>query len=345
MKKFLLVLATTGLVMTGCSQSEIIGEAPEAQTGKIGFASHVNKGTRTLDNTTFNTFKVFGVYTMPNETNSPIIVFNDVTVTKDGDTWKYDDPRYWVPTASYRFSAYSVENGLPTGARANYIAGNDHVYQLNINGYLSDKDNQKDLVYASTTAIQGKDKENAQVALQFGHILSRIQLQFISNFPAGYNVEISNVRVNNIRNTGNFLGASKTWDEVERTKNNITVEPQFPVDKNICSAANGEENPAVNATTEFVYVIPFEYTSANVDFFFDITVYNSNIKIFENSLKAQLKPNWEINKQYRYNITLTGTAAGLEPIEFTGSVTEWDTNINDVDAGNISAGELPTEND
>lgn len=339
MKKFLLALAATGMVLTGCTQSEIIEEGPVAQTGRIGFASHVNKGTRALDNENFASFQVYGAYTMPNETNSPVVVFNDVKVSKGENAWTYDDLRYWVPKASYRFSAYSSEGGLPTGARANYAEDVNHVYQLNLVDYRSDKDNQRDLIYASAGPIVGKDKENATVPMEFGHILSRVQMQFKSSFPAGYQVEVSNVRINNIRNKGNFMGSTETWTEVNRTADDMTVEPKFSAGNNICKAKNGEEE-AVNALTEFAYVIPFEYQLNNVDFIFDIKVTNGGVTIMERQLRAAWKPNWKKNQQYRYTVTLTGSEAGLEPIKFTGSVSEWDA-LQDENAGTISGGELP----
>lgn len=342
MKKFLLLLATTGMVMTGCSQSEIIGEAPEAQTGKIGFASHINKGTRALTTDNFTKFFVYGSYQMPNsETN--IQIFNGTEVNKSENAWTYTDARYWVDKAIYRFAAYAIDdNVLPTGTNANFNSNKD----LNIIGFNC-KD-QKDLIYAKNENIVGKVEGNSTVNMQFNHILSRVKFQINNSFPEGYNIRIDDFKLINIRNIGNYYGATASWlnangtdyKEPQRNPDQLEIELDY----------DGEDNADAqkNVTTNFAYVIPFNYTVANVKISFHVFVTHkesdgSNTAIFDKTLTAALQPKWEIGHQYRYNINITGSSAGLAPIVFSGTVSDWNAEEN---AGEVTidSGELPIEN-
>lgn len=344
MKKFLLVLATTGLVMTGCSQSEIIGEAPEAQTGKIGFASHVNKGTRALTVDNFNNFFVYGSYQMPNsETN--IQIFNGTEVSKSGNTWIYNDTRYWVEGATYRFAAYGIDgNTLPAGTNANFNSNKDlNLIKYNCAG-------QQDVVYAKKENIIGKAEGNSVVDMQFNHILSRVKFQINNLFPEGYNIRIADFKLINIRNIGNYYGEKNSWLNPDGAENEYKEPYREPSNLEITPSFDGDDNANANGTitTNFAYVIPYTYTEANVKISFRVFVTykkeNETTEIFDKTLTASLQPNWIMNHQYLYKINITGSSAGLDPIEFSGTVNDWNTEENGSDI-TIDSGELPTEND
>lgn len=342
MKKFLLVLATTGLVMTGCSQSEIIGEAPEAQTGKIGFASHVNKGTRAIDNSTFNKFFVYGSYQMQNsETN--IQIFNGTEVSKSENTWTYNDTRYWIENATYRFAAYGIDgNALPAGTNANFNSNKDlNLIKYNCAG-------QKDVVYAKQENIKGKAEGNSAVDMQFSHILSRVKFQIKNSFPVGYNIRIEDFKLINIRNIGNYYGERNSWFNSNGAENEYTAPYREPENLVITPSFDGDDNADANGsiTTNFAYVIPFTYTVANVKISFHVFVTykkeNETTEIFDKTLTASLQPNWIMNHQYLYKINITGSSAGLDPIQFSGTVNDWNAEESGSDI-TIDSGELPIE--
>lgn len=353
MKQFYLTLALAAMAMTGCSQSEVVERGSDAQTGRINFASLVNKGTRAIDNDSFDRFTVFGSYTMPSS-EKRMTIFNNETVTKSGSGWTYgtseDDLRYWIEDGKYTFAAYGIDgNALPAGANANF---RDDRY-LNITGFLCNGANQKDLVYAKaehTATAQG----NPVVAMEFKHVLSRISFVFKNSFPKGYKIEIDNFKVVNVRDRGNFYGSvfgstdnpwvnpnpqAGEYTEPERSAGRPEIAMSFPTDGN--SALSGQ-----SATTQPAYVIPFAYTEANVHIEFHLTVTRAvgdqEVAIFDKTYNAQLKPEWIMSRQYRYTVDLTGSQVGLEPIVFSGTVGDW-SDWEDLNGGNISAGNLPKE--
>ncbi|MDE5707043.1 MAG: fimbrillin family protein [Alistipes sp.] len=354
MKKIYFLLAVAAMTMTGCSQSEVVERASDAQTGRINFASHVNKGTRAIDNASFDQFTVFGSYAMPTS-EKRITVFNSQAVKKSGDGWTYaatdNDLRYWVKDGAYNFAAYGIDdNTLPAGTNANF---RDDRY-LNLTGFLSNGANQKDLVYAAT-AHTALETGNPVVAMEFKHVLSRISFVFKNSFPEGYTIKIDKFKVVNVRDKGNFYGSvfetngTNPWvnpnpttgeyETPERSAGRPEIAMNFPTDGE--SAASGQ-----SATTEAAYVIPFAYTEANVHLEFHLAVTRTEgdqeIAIFDKTYNAQLKPEWVMGHQYRYTIDLTGSEVGLEPIVFSGTVGDW-SDWEDVDAGSIEAGNLPAE--
>lgn len=343
MKKSVLFLALAAAAMTGCSQSEVVEQASDAQTGRIGFSTHVNKGTRAIDNDNFSQFTVFGSYTQSGSANRTV-VFSDVKVKKEADGWSYgtgSDLRYWIEGATYNFAGYAIDgNTLPGGASANY---RDNQY-LNITNFLANGDNQYDLVYAAPAAITAKAEGNSAVAMEFKHALSRIMLRFKNSFPAGYTIEIQNAKVVNVRDKGNFYGSvfetkvGNPWvkeDGAYKEPFRSTTTPEIPM------GIKETEKAAVDTylTTEEAYVIPFKYEQANVKVQFHLYVYRPDgEKAFDNIYTATMPiPNWEMSHQYRYTLDLTGSAAGLQPIEFTASVGDWDA-ITELEFDKIDAG-------
>ncbi len=354
MKKIYLMWAVAAVAMTGCSKSEVVDQAPDAQTGKIGFMSHVSNSTRAIDATSFNQFKVYGSYQMPSS-EAHIAIFNNTTVSKGADGWKYAatdaDLRYWIEKGTYTFAAYGIEgNALPTGANANF-RNNEY---LNLTGYTCDGTNQNDLVYATKGYGPALATGNPVVSMDFKHILSRIQFVFKNSFPEGYKIAIDDFKVVNVRNRGNFYGSrfgtndnpwvnpnpqAGEYEEPGRQPARPEIVMKFPADGDVAESG-------ATATSDFAYVIPFNYKEANVHIEFRVAVTHvdgdTEVAIFDKTFHAQMTPAWVTGHQYRYTVNLSGSETGLDPIVFSGSVSDW----NDVeDGGNmdIDAGNIPVE--
>lgn len=353
MKKFYLIPAFAVVMMTGCSQSEIVEQAHDAQTGLISFSTHVNKGTRAISNDSFDKFFVYGSYKMP-DSEKRIVIFNNEDVNKSGEDWTYastnNDLRYWIDTANYSFAAYGVDDdALPTGARANY---KDDQY-LNITGFLCNDVNQKDLVY-TTASRTATATDNPTVAMNFRHVLSRIKFAFKNSFPEGYKIKISSFKVVNVRDKGNFYGsvfeansgnpwvnpnaATGDYTEPDRSVNSPEIGVGFSDNNDV--ADSGKE-----AESDAYYVIPFTYRAANVHLEFNLAVTKiadgTEIGIFDKKYEVHMTPKWETGHQYRYTIELSGSQVGLDPIKFSGTVSDWTDWANE-NAGNIETGNLPS---
>lgn len=330
MKKTNFILALGVITLTACTSTDVVEES--LQQNAIGFASHVNKSSRGIDAATDLTkFQVFGSYKMP-ESSSRVVNFDDVMVSRDNSDatkWTYTDPRYWLENASYVFYAYSNENSaLGTGeGTANF---DNATGVLNIQNYVADGTHQKDLVFAKSSEINGQKTGNTPVPFTFKHALARIQATFISGFPVGYSCEISELKVTSAFTTGNFsaqgLAQDNAWTVSSETTGSLT--PVIADDKKTCTVANGG-TAAVNVQSGYAYVIPNDYTNGKqgaVSFEFKIDVKNSvGDPVLGRKLKATWNPKWEMGKTYNYNITINGSAAGLEPIEFTVTTVDgWD---------------------
>lgn len=314
MKKVLLLSAAV-LAMTACSNTDVIEEGALQQTNAIGFQSMVNKGSRALDATNFSNFYVFGSYLAPNSSNR-IQIFNNVEVTKEGEQWKYNDTRYWVEGGKYTFFAYSNDNTSLADGQIGFSTADGGI--LNIRDYVVNTATQKDLIFAKTAEIEAAAKGNAPVDLKFSHALSRIMATFKSGFPDDYDVKISKVKVNGIYTTGDYVENLTTKEHSWTAKNEANGEVESTMNVDIANAGTN-----TNATTNFAYVLPHKYEGNTVSITFTIDVTHNGTAIFSNNLRVSWAPNWEVNKSYNYNITITGSAAGLQAIEFTANIGDW----------------------
>jgi hypothetical protein len=315
MKKVLLFSAAI-LALSSCSNTDVLEEGNIQQTNAIGFQTLVNKESRAINKPAdLKNFQVFGSYTMGTSTNR-IVIFNEVPVTFADGKWGYNDTRYWVKGGVYRFFAYSDDNSALKTGSADFGSGTGI---LNINNYISDADHQSDLVFVQSDERIGQDKGlNTPVDLTFKHALSRIMVTFKSGFPAGYDIKISNLKVTGLWNKGDYKTADfstpHVWTLNEESTSNVA--PAISLDANIAKAKDGE-TAAVDVVSGFAYVIPAKYVNKQVAIEFNMDVTYNGTEILGRKMKANWAPFWEINKQYNYTVTLNGTAAGLDPIEFT----------------------------
>lgn len=319
MKKVIFMLAAGAIALSSCSETEVIEQG--VQTNAIGFTNHVSKGSRAITDADFDHFKVYGSYTMPGS-DKPVDIFSGgQDVNKVEGKWTYSPTRNWIVDATYTFAAYAVDKDAALPGRANYGADpGSRAYYLNLAEMQIDgnQGNQTDIVYAKSKSYLGQESGNETVSLEFKHILSRLDFTFISGLPDGFTAQISDPCIVSVRNKGRFLGSTLTWTEVEREGNINDISIQLSIEDGNLNETQKEVKTGV------AYVIPYIYTSKNVGILFDIVIKDSDEKIVVNKqLSAYWAPRWLQNNTYSYRITINGNAAGLEPIEFEGSVADW----------------------
>ncbi|MDE6007318.1 MAG: fimbrillin family protein, partial [Muribaculaceae bacterium] len=233
MKKHLFLLSLSAIALAGCTSTDVIEEG--VQSNAIGFTNSIAKPSRSIDDAkdgdltteTLDDIYVYGYYTMSNQQATAVQVFDGTEVSKNSNgVWTYTNTRYWVPNAKYFFYAYSCGDtqlkntfGTPTLAIAN-----DNTRVLRFSNYTCDNSHQHDLIYAFNEGIIGQsptsETPNSKVNFQFKHILTKINARFISEFDATYKVIVSNVRVVNIRNMGNYdpkQNDDYKWNSVDRS--------------------------------------------------------------------------------------------------------------------------------
>ncbi len=365
MKKISFIIAVSAAVaLSACTSESVIEDA--AQDSKvINFTSVVNKHSRaTTDLTTanLNHFAVFGYYTLPKDSQTASTIFyNEIVSTTNGVEWTYDgEKRYWIPEAKYYFFAYNCGNvaKLGTGYGTFDMNTDDKMDPekrvLVIENYKCDDTHQHDLIFASSTGdnyagIEGSTSGNNPVAFNFKHLLSKVRVNFKSTFPTEYEVVISNVKIQDIRNYGSYspISEGSGWYETKRgiannehpaislvrTSTSIVDEKPVVTDLPIETTNTGKtENPGV--TTDYAYVLPYDYSNdgvaglsaEDVFIYFDLTVYNKGQEVFNKTgMHGKFTPIWTPGFAYTYNIEVNGEAANLNTIEFTlAGVDEWE---------------------
>lgn len=327
MKRILYSFAVGAMALTACTSDEVIQES--VQGNAIGFQNAVSKESRALNNASLNSFFVYGYYTKNGFEASPVQVFDGVKVTKDEKVtpaaWGYTDTRYWVPSTTYYFYAYSCDNNSLNEAFGNAainLDGDDvEDRALCINEYIANNSHQHDLIYASNDAgIQGKESGNAKVPFTFNHILTRVNVKFTSDFAAGYDIKVSDVKIENIYDKASYNPYGEpVWSSNSRTTTSPFIELSVPADANIASKANGEIAEKT-VTTGAGYVIPWHYTTTNVRLVFTVEISSGEgtgkVVILNRTLTGTWKPNWVSGNAYTYNVTIAGTNTDLEPIVF-----------------------------
>lgn len=341
MKKELFLTILGILTFSGCTSSDVLEES--IQTDAIGFENVVRKPTRAggvndnsvsgdLTSANLDEIYVYGYYTPENNNTNYIQIFYEQLVAKSDGVWTYNNTRYWVPDAKYNFYAYSCgdiklknEKGTPS---LDLINDKDRV--LRITDYICDETHQHDLIYAFKEGIIGKKAGagNSKVGFDFKHILTKISAEFVSDFDSSYDIYISDVKVQNIRNKGAYdptIKDSYCWKDVNRTKENVTVNLSVPT--------NSKASGLSTIKTGSAYVIPYNYSNGDVQLLFDVVVKKGDQQIMSRHMKGSWSPNWTIGYNYNYRIRITGTAASLDKIEFANmNVSEWaGTGVTDVD--------------
>lgn len=350
MKKTIFLLAAGVMALTACTSTDVIEEG--IQGNAIGFKNFVGKESRAIATTTdLTNFYVYGYYTKANDAASPISVFDGDKCKKSGDVWATTNTRFWVKDATYYFYAYSCENTAVSGANGNPGMNLSDINKaLILDGYVCHNNAQgkpHDLIYATNdNGILGLESGNVPVPMKFYHILSKLNIEFSSAFPAGYDIAISDVVLSNYRDKGTYNPKDTSpWTSVTRTTDNDGDPDNMPeykfaiVGDNIASAAVPAEGetPAVAAKTvktDDAYVIPFAYTNPNVKISFKINVTNKNLgttesQILSTNISGSWQPNWVIGTAYTYKVSISGGEAGMEKIEFSvateGGIEGWKT--------------------
>lgn len=339
MKKHLLYLAAGIMSLTACTSEEVI-DVNHSQSNAIGFENVVNKNSRAVDGDltsgTFDNFLVYGYYTKEGMT-TPVQIFNGVPVSKGKNSttgeieWTYDGVRYWIPKCTYYFYAYSCADVALTtgkGSPAMTLTNETSVdgRALAIMSYLCDGTHQHDLVTAESEGIIAKDNNNPQVSLSFGHALCKIKAVFTTDFPDGYQVKVSNVRISEFYNRGDYNVGTGTWSEF---KSDGSPFINMPIPEGNSDTMTNAQGSSVE--TGEIFLIPKQYSNTeNAKLHFTIELSKGGEVVLQRNITGTWSPKWEKARIYKYNISISGSSTGIEPIVFAASQSlsgssAWDT--------------------
>lgn len=351
MNKTLISLATCALALTACTSGDVLSEGPQSNT--IKFKNVVNKASRSIDSESFSKFFVYGFYKKNNDLNTRFNIFTDTQVSKTSEGWASAINRYWVEDATYSFYAFSCENlDIAPKYGGPSVGQKDDIFRINYTCHTDDRGNSHDLVFASATGIKSKKENNEAVPLQFKHIMSKVSLQFVSDFPEGYRIDITNISISDFENMGTFVANTNgnsegEWTGVKYDANNtntFTLTAKNGVNTTGSDKDENGNNILPPVTTNECFMIPNTYDAIigdnPVKIKFNLRLFNPTFPeeqqtIIANTLTGSWHPNWRQGTQYVYTVHLSGNEAGMDKIEFNVGVSDWNDPESDNTPENI----------
>lgn len=311
MKK-LFVVALAAIGMMACVQ-ENVTELPNG--GEISFGkSFINNSTRAAVDPSYTVnsltkFNVWGYVEQPEGT-----VFQGTEVTNTNGVGTYTDTQYWAPAKDYYFAAVAgvaPEKVTTTaGTKPTAIA-------------FENVDGAQDLLYAYeevTSAPAGQD--NDAVELEFDHILSKVKFSFTNAFTTN-NVSVKAVGIQmNAVKSATYNIASAAWENLAESVDLAFGDTEAMAATSSVECANERLLIPTPATQE--YTISFT-----------IEVYNGTVKVNEVSKTSKIKGvSFEQGKAYNLTAEITPESLGMDAIEFTVKVNDWEEANFDYDITN-----------
>lgn len=331
-KLFFFALTGVAAILAGCTKTETV-EIPDSRAIDFSGAYIGNAvETRAQDNADITTANIdnFIVYGWYDETgDNTNTAFDGVTVTKVSDgNWTYTDPRYWIDGMTYNFAAYSP--ALPQGAAVQADPTNS---AISFTGFVSNKENQNDLIFAQAKAPTVGDK----VKFSFAHALSKVRFTF-ENGIGDVKLVIEEIAFHGVKSKGDYTYANDAMSWGTSASEPIAEEDAFTsADITLTSTKNTE------VTADFL-VIPQSVPGNEMTISFGITVYEPNDDttplIAKQTLSAKLpaySDGWLPATCYNYTINIETSDVDdpvnptLKPIEFTNpEVTTWHDKDQDI---------------
>lgn len=316
MKKILCAVLALA-AMTSCSKEYTITESQQA----IAFGEvFVDNGTRADYSDGDNEVDEFLVWGTLTGSGNTVQIFdgdkvkntNGTTTVGYGDVWYCNNIQYWVPNASYAFTAI-VDGEFAKDDEDNYV-------YTEIPFTVTDGDG--DLLYATATATtNGNGTPNvALVAFTFDHLLSKLQFTITNQMQGNYNIQVTSITVGGVTDKGVYAVNGGTW---AKATDAATVATPLTFGTTNVIASNGS---AVASETR--QILPVNQALA-VTIAYDI--YYGGTKI-SNATKSGTIPAQDYAKETVYNIT---AAISANQIQFT---------VNSVDGWKTPAVNAPLQN-
>ena len=328
MKKCMFLLGVAVAALASCTNEEVVS-VPESAA--INFTSFVNNTTKAVtevdgDDLSTGNYYVFGNFGTNQSSSTPADwagqVFNN-----ELSTVTY----YWSVGNYYRFGAYA--NGV--GGKLDGATFNAATQTLTFSSYTLD--DTKDLIAALGTGDASADAPESPVSLDFDHMLSQVGFTFYTTDGEEYTVAITGLKVTGAIQTG----ATGTYNGTATWTGGTDADYSYEdIDDIYHVAAITNEDPQ-----QFKLVIPQAVpgtdASDKIQVSFTATITGdgintadgANSKEFTIDLTSPDTEGWKPGFRYNYTAMVNGAIiAGLEPIEFTASVTDdWqdanDTNL------------------
>lgn len=353
MKKHLLGIAALLMLFVASSCTNETRESVTDGDGAVAFRAALGKQTKASEFTVAD-WSTGDKLTVQSYVGSTTTLFNTFTLEYTEGTpgsWTYTPVKY---QPGYPLRYYSVD---PTANVSNEtVSTTSYSFDYTILGVAT----QEDLIGAYTAAIQDEE-----VILNFNHLLSQVNFA-VQGIP-GVKIEISNISVNDVLNSGTYtFGQSTPWAleatdadyvyDLTAAKAVASLETLAEGTSNeIQYLGNGGADNYANANALMLMPQTFdETTTGNFSFTFSLTVDTNGDGDFDDETANPANTNisktvdldifettaWAPGKRYAYVIDFTSYLAG-GPISFKVIVNDWE---NDDDNTLVETLHVPNAN-
>ena len=336
MRKYSLYAVCASMMLASCSLSEEenLIHSPESEGIKFSTYVGMNTPTRAMDKTTFSNSNVIGLNACKtagslsgNFTNN---FMTNEALTKTGDGWIYDAPKFWPANTTDRISfVASYPNIQPS------ISNGQCSFSFNVN---DEPGNQQDFMWSSITDAYRDDRNGThqngiqespattpkdKVTLTFKHALSFIK--FNAKTDKSYSditIEITDIIVKNLYGSGTYTLSSTLSEGIwavsgEQTKTYDLI-PTAEAKETVTATSSTVGNTmlvipqTLNTTTSGASTVTIKYT---------VTYGTSSMSVNEErtfNLANTSITQWEQNKIYNYNFIIA-----LDMITFDATIDSW----------------------
>lgn len=313
-------------MLASCSNDETTGKAVNGNTIKFdGFVNKSVKGAANdLNNTTFNSFQVWGLMSKGGPTGNP---FDGTTVTKSGSDWTYNGNVYWENGYNYSFVAIAPA-GFGTFNAPNTVGEWGSIDFENGEGTT-------DLIYDingtyATSPVSTEGSCPPAISLTFNHLLSRVKFAFENAMDDGSTINVTAVTITNANTKATAtLGQTATW---ALAADNSTASLTFG--NVILDAEATDYAKNVTKATDHKYMIPATSADQKYTVTFTVTRHHSGVTDQYNHEVELPVVTMEPGKSYQFvaELNAENITGGdpddpdnpqLCPIQFTATVSDW----------------------
>ncbi|NPD91078.1 fimbrillin family protein [Xylanibacter muris] len=312
MKKHVLAAVAASLMLSSCSNDEVISVPGQAA---INFDSFVSKTTRATDASKTNLMNMTVYGYIGDET--PVKNFDGQIVSRPDQSteWGYTPIQYWTADKNYFFTAISspVSEG---NSHYTYTWADNLPIDINADFYGSGTisiDNSKsggneDLVYAYATKSTPAQITTSpgKVEFVFKHALSRVKFTFKNAMGSdAYSIKIYDLKITNAATQ-----AELTLGEKDPTWNNHSNTTELTLRNNLFVPANQIALNAASVASGTKFIIPGEQT-LNISFNIDLIVYGKTIATYYHN--NQEIPTTTFQNGHSYNFLADINPKNIDP--------------------------------
>ncbi len=325
MKKVLFSMLAVGL-LTACSNEELV-DAPKGQPTDVPIAfaeAFVNKPVRAaqeVSNSTLGDFSVFGYQRITDDDAiPPITIFRNEVVSKSGSDWTYSNTQYWGSGKDYLFHAIAPY----TQRNWEYVYDMTSMTKPQSEAYIKmTNTGEHDLIFATAIVYDVVPESQAEVNLEFTHLMSRVKFRFTN----GMSNELTTLQVKDIKITNSYSVGIAQLNAATGTT------PNLPTWRDITGSLettfSQPDAIAKDVSKESSWQYLFPMTAKSYTLQFTVNVYQSGVlsSTFNHTVSLP-STDYEINHSYVFTATLNADNinpdGALKPIKFKVDAFDWE---------------------